>query len=506
MLPKDSPEVAFLCNRVRNVLGPILRDAIPADLKQRLLQSNELEPEQTLFALYRKAAPGGPEERSSLLSQIQTPEIRMVNDKGETSYTFIVQGMRDWNTRISRVKKMPGVEVPDSSILWKALQSMTTKALDEDKDISHRVRQAQTEVGLPYRPTPQSVDAMYQLILSEFEIKADSEVVTKKKGKSKGDTKGNDDNDDQSQIKSMQGLDWKGGKYGGKKEGKGKGKDEKGGKGKDDSKGGEGGYGGGKGGGKDKGDKGKGKGKGKDDPLQQNWFAPPPWTNPQQPQWGSGSSGNVCQYFRGQDGCKKGKQCPHIHGHLEASEGRCFVCGSPQHTQVDCDRPREKLPPVPDGKGGWTGGWNQNQQKGVYGDYWKGSKGKPKGESWKGGKDSWWSSMKKTDSQDPGAGTGAGQGTQPQPASENSQAQPSSSIPGASSSTGAPKGMLEEMEKTYAMVKIAKEMGWFPPSMKAMRVKIGRTSENCVPGSNTTEWGAADSAANRADNRLRILR
>ena len=273
--PEDqSPEVWSSWNRVRNILSPILRDAIPADLKQRLLQSNEMEPEQTLFALYRKAAPGGPEERSSLLSQIQNPEIKTTNDKGETSYSKIVEGMRDWNTRISRVKKMPGVEVPDSSILWKALQTMTTKALDEDKDISHRVRQAQTELGLPYRPTPQSVESMYQLILSEFEIKADAEVVPKKgKGKDKGKGDQKEEVDD-PQIKSFQGYsgypDYKG-KDGKGKGGKGKGKYDEKGKGKDDSKGGNGDPSGGKG--KSKDEKGKGKGK---SPRHQPYPGPKP--------------------------------------------------------------------------------------------------------------------------------------------------------------------------------------------------------------------------------------
>ena len=60
-------------DRVRNVLGPMLREAVPPDIKAYLLQTNLLEPEQALLFLYRKCQPRGSAERTALLDQLQDP-------------------------------------------------------------------------------------------------------------------------------------------------------------------------------------------------------------------------------------------------------------------------------------------------------------------------------------------------------------------------------------------------------------------------------------------------
>ena len=43
-----------------------------------------------------------------------------------------------------------------------------------------------------------------------------------------------------------------------------------------------------------------------------------------------------CKFFLTDEGCRRGKQCPMHHSRLSATDGRCFTCGSKQHSRKEC--------------------------------------------------------------------------------------------------------------------------------------------------------------------------
>ena len=50
----------------------------------------------------------------------------------------------------------------------------------------------------------------------------------------------------------------------------------------------------------------------------------------------------ACRFFDSDVGCRFGANCTNWHRNLKASEGKCFNCGSKQHTSAQCTAPRPK--------------------------------------------------------------------------------------------------------------------------------------------------------------------
>lgn len=176
-------------SRVRHLVIPILRNALPSDMETGLIQQDQMEAEHVLFALFRKCSPGRPEERAALLKRIQNLSENGIQP---THYTDGIDKFKNWNSHIQRFRtvKSQGMDVatPDPSPLWKALQSLTELLVSQDQDLAHKIRDARNTLEVDHNPTIAAVGTMYKLILSEFESKSDTEVVLNKRHQKKQDT------------------------------------------------------------------------------------------------------------------------------------------------------------------------------------------------------------------------------------------------------------------------------------------------------------------------------
>ena len=63
----------------------------------------------------------------------------------------------------------------------------------------------------------------------------------------------------------------------------------------------------------------------------------------------------VCDFFDKPGGCKNGQMCKYYHKYLDPKSGRCFVCGSNEHSASGCTRPRRQKDGNEKAKGGKGG-------------------------------------------------------------------------------------------------------------------------------------------------------
>ena len=62
-----------------------------------------------------------------------------------------------------------------------------------------------------------------------------------------------------------------------------------------------------------------------------------------QPSAGGKGSKGLCSFYLTSQGCSKGRECSHYHDFSAAKgQSRCYNCGSDQHRQRDCSRPKGK--------------------------------------------------------------------------------------------------------------------------------------------------------------------
>ena len=52
-------------------------------------------------------------------------------------------------------------------------------------------------------------------------------------------------------------------------------------------------------------------------------------------------AGEDCKFFLSKEGCKRGGLCHYNHPRLSAKDGRCFNCGSTEHSMEACERPKK---------------------------------------------------------------------------------------------------------------------------------------------------------------------
>ena len=127
-------------SRIRELIGPMLREAIPAEMKEHLLNTDVLEPEETLLYIHKRCGPGGPEERAALLKSLVNPVE--LNKEGEKktplTYAYAAKALRIWMQKLKRAKDLQ-LSVPDPSLLWLAILEITVKVFSHDEQLSRAV-------------------------------------------------------------------------------------------------------------------------------------------------------------------------------------------------------------------------------------------------------------------------------------------------------------------------------------------------------------------------------
>ena len=318
----DDPEY----ENIRDVMGSMIHEAVSKEIRNHMVAIGIMEPEASLLHIYKRCAPGGPEERKMLLEKVRTPIKK--NGEGKWLYpiTYKTAGevLRKWHLMYERAIKLK-VSLPDPSELWLAVWSMVKRVIVLDEVFMLQVTQARITTQIELMPSQEKVLMLYNMILSEFELKVDVKTEA-------------DPGPDGAKSPKPKDTPYE-------PKGKGKGKE----KGKDKSKG--------------KGDneshmtirnldvkdmtahdkkelkrlqitrislpvKGKGKGKGKGDNTMPTKVS-------------------ECYNFKTDEGCGYGKTCIFYHPPVSKESGKCSICGSTKHPAAECPRPNQPRKPGP---------------------------------------------------------------------------------------------------------------------------------------------------------------
>ena len=202
---------------VESKLRPLVLAASPGHIRDTVLacglQGISCEIPMVLFEILKDFAPGGIEDKNSVLTQIQLPGGAV------TAHECILK-MRGWKQNCARASSL-GLALPDLQVRYSALKSMTEKVISSHAGLSLRFEMLQANLSLPYSPTEHSLNAVYDFLYGEI-----TEIASNQRaGKALHDPQASAGN-----------VDYKGKDKGGKGSGKGKDPGKGKGKGKDDAK------------------------------------------------------------------------------------------------------------------------------------------------------------------------------------------------------------------------------------------------------------------------------
>ena len=161
--------------KIRPIAGPLIRQALPKDIKDYLVLTGSMELSHAIFELMKKCSPGGPAERKMLLGRIQRPLLRdpSGNDIQVIAPSEVLKIMKKWMDKVERVNEMASVALPDPSLLWDALKKMVDPAVELDNDLAHELRTAKQALELETNATAENVFKIHRMLIAEFERKKD---------------------------------------------------------------------------------------------------------------------------------------------------------------------------------------------------------------------------------------------------------------------------------------------------------------------------------------------
>ena len=274
-------------------------------LESRAFASRSMHCVGLIYQVLKVFCPGGLQERAQVLTELTAlGTAKTASDA--------VHALRGWTRSFARARTM-GVVVPDPALVLKGVDAMTESLLKKPMhaQVAFRISTARNQLHLDHRPNMSTVVEFMRVLQSEWEQVAVSGVEenTSRPKAARVEVDGSTDKGDKP-----------------------------GGKGNRDTP---------------KGSEGKGA---KGNPTGQDQTS--------SAHGGKGKKG-PCSFYLTSKGCSKGRDCGFFHDFASAKgQGRCFACGSDQHRQQDCTRPKGK------GKGkplGESNASNSEKGKGVDG-------------------------------------------------------------------------------------------------------------------------------------------
>ena len=248
-------------------------------VKEELVATKSLTPLRILAKLMSLYQPGGLQEKTVILKQLEDP--------GEaTSAALGVQQLRKWLRWLRRAEDV-GLSLPDASILVRGLHKLMKKVLGAHPEMAFRASLIRNTLQLDTIPNHDTVKTFSEHLLGEMEQLVHLEKKTKQRAVS-------------PQVRQMDAEKPTGGAAGGFPGG-----------------GGQGLHRGGQGSGGQPGPSSATAGQGEQER--------------QKP---------LCKFFLTESGCRKGKACKFSHDQKDGKR-RCFGCGSTQHMAGACPNSKE---------------------------------------------------------------------------------------------------------------------------------------------------------------------
>ena len=146
-------------DRLNQRVTTLLLSAVPESIKTELITTRQLSVSGVLFAILRRYQPGGLAEKTYTLSELTTTSPA-------TTASQAVQRLRHWKRQQTRAGEL-GLTLPDPLIMVKALDSIMVDLWNQHPQASFRVSAFRMHQQIDVRPTMESLENLYDLLLAE---------------------------------------------------------------------------------------------------------------------------------------------------------------------------------------------------------------------------------------------------------------------------------------------------------------------------------------------------
>ena len=158
-IPKDLTESKW-CRLERKVMTMLLL-AMPKAIKEDCVTHRVASVAGILYRLHILYAPGGINERTAVLKQLE-------GTQGSDNVVEVITALRKWRRTLTRATEM-NVSPPDSSVLLKGIELIVSNAVKKHPEVSFRLALARNDLQLQNRPTSDTVLKYYDHVLAELQ-------------------------------------------------------------------------------------------------------------------------------------------------------------------------------------------------------------------------------------------------------------------------------------------------------------------------------------------------
>ena len=148
--------------RLERKVMTLLLGSMKKSAKEDAVTHRILDVPSLLFRLHVLYQPGGVSERAAVLKHLEGKPI------GEDVHECVA-ALRKWRRYLERAEAMH-VSVPDSSILFRALETMIKKVTQAYPEVKFRIDLTKNELQLQGRPTLEAVLRFYTHVLAELQM------------------------------------------------------------------------------------------------------------------------------------------------------------------------------------------------------------------------------------------------------------------------------------------------------------------------------------------------
>ena len=158
-------------DRVRSRVATLLLESLPESIANELISIRQTSPEEVLFRVLTLYQPGGLQERTVLLKQLESLEPFKNPQDG------VVQ-IRGWERRRLRAQELKAT-LPDISIQVRCITEAMSKVVEQNSGLGFRLSLARAQLNLDVVPTEEALEKYIKLCTAEM-LSASAVVVEEK--------------------------------------------------------------------------------------------------------------------------------------------------------------------------------------------------------------------------------------------------------------------------------------------------------------------------------------
>ena len=148
-------------SRLERRVMSMLLSAMPKAIKEDAVTHRVSSVAGILYRLHVLYAPGGVNERTTILKQLEGAQ-------GGDNVVDVITSLRKWRRNLTRALEM-SVSPPDASVLLKGIELISGNAVKKQPDVHFLLALARNELQLQNRPTQETVLRYYDHVLAELQ-------------------------------------------------------------------------------------------------------------------------------------------------------------------------------------------------------------------------------------------------------------------------------------------------------------------------------------------------